>query len=226
MSTFKTQEVKRIVDVIYKAIIEQRLPAGTRLIEIKLAEALKANRNHIRSALQELQTRRVVLIETNKGACVASPSRAEASEVFEARRVLECALVLQAISKATSKDLADLRKLISQEIDAIEKGLRPDIVRLSGEFHLAIAQIANNSVMIGMLDHLIAASSLIVGLYEPTHDAACSSSDHLKLVDLMSNEDKEGAVAFLDEHLAAVEERLVYPEEEEQELDFTTLLAS
>ena len=150
MSTFKTQEVKRIVEVVYKAIIERRLPAGMRLIEVKLSEALKANRNHVRSALQELQNRDVVEIETNKGACVASPSRERAREVFEARRTIEHTLLLKAVENAVEKDFATLQQLIDDEEVAIESNSRPDMIRLSGEFHLEIGRIARNSVLTEM----------------------------------------------------------------------------
>lgn len=226
MPTFKVQEVRRIVNVIYKAIIEQRLPAGTRLIEIKLSEALKANRNHVRSALQELQSRGVVIIETNKGACVCSPSRDEAREVFEARRIIEAALIRKAVEQAGTRDFQLLEKLIEQENAAIARASRPDMVRLSGEFHLAIARVAGNSVLVDALERLVAASSLIIGLYEKTSDQACSSNDHQQLLDLMTTGDKDKAAGFMDEHLCTVESQLLEPEEDAKELDFAELLAS
>lgn len=224
MSTFKTQEVKRIVEVIYKAIIERRLPAGMRLIEIKLSEALKANRNHVRSALQELHNRGVVEIETNKGACVASPTREKAREVFEARRIIERALVARAIERATPKDYHTLAQLIDSERKAIENKSRPDIVRLSGEFHSTIARIAQNSVLFDALDRLIASSSLIIGLYEPSGVGQCSCDEHKKLVRLMEEGRAVEAEEFMEEHLSGIESRLLQPEDDEPEMDLARLL--
>ena len=224
MPTFKTQEVRRIVGVIYKAIIERRLPAGTRLIEIKLSEALKANRNHVRSALQELQNRGVVDIETNKGACVASPSREKAREVFEARRAIEGASMRQAVEYLSSDDIAELEKLIREEQVAVEKNSRPDMIRLSGEFHLEISRISGNTVLTEILDRLVASSSLIIGLYEAPN-SVCSNEEHIALLTLMRDNKSNEAVAFMERHLDEIEARLLHPEDEEQEVDFTKLLA-
>ena len=224
MSTFKTQEVKRIVEVVYKAIIERRLPAGMRLIEIKLSEALKANRNHVRSALQELQNRGVVEIETNKGACVARPNRERAREVFEARRTIECSLLLKAVENSTGKDCATLQQLIDDEEVAIASKSRPDMTRLSGDFHLEIGRIAKNSVLTEMLDRLVAASSLIIGLYEPTNGAHCSNAEHQQLLELIRSGDSDKACEFMDRHLEDIENRLLEPDDN-QEMELARLLS-
>lgn len=225
MSTFKTQEVKRIVEVVYKAIIERRLPTGMRLIEIKLSEALKANRNHVRSALQELQYRGVVEIEANKGACVASPSRDRAREVFEARRTIEHTLLSKAVGNATEKDYATLQQLIDDEEVAIANKSRPDMIRLSGEFHLEIGRIAKNSMLTEMLDRLVAASSLIIGLYEPTNSAHCSNGEHQHLLGLIRSGNADKACEFMDRHLEEIESRLLQPDEDNQEMELARLLS-
>ncbi|MGB2222048.1 MAG: GntR family transcriptional regulator, partial [Neptunomonas phycophila] len=54
MSTKAQAEIERIMTSISQAIVDHRLPPGTRLVESKLVEALQANRNHVRAALQRL----------------------------------------------------------------------------------------------------------------------------------------------------------------------------
>lgn len=224
MSTFKTCEVKRIVEVVYKAIVERRLPAGMRLVEVKLSDALKANRNHVRSALQELHNRGVVEIETNKGACVASPSREKAREVFAARRVIENAMLLKVIENATEQDLASLQQLVDDEDRAIKSGSRSDIIRFSGEFHLEMARIAGNSVLVEVLDRLMAISSLIIGLYEPTNRSQWFNNEHHQLLELIRAGDAVKASEFLNQHIEGIEGRLLQPEDN-QEIELARLLA-
>ncbi|MEP4548306.1 MAG: hypothetical protein ABJ000_19165 [Saccharospirillum sp.] len=43
------------------------------MVEAQLVDSLKANRNHIRSALQRLALRRIVSIQPNRGASIAQP---------------------------------------------------------------------------------------------------------------------------------------------------------
>ena len=145
--------------------------------------------------------------------------------MFEARRTIERTLLLKAVDNATEQDCQVLRQLIRDEEKAIEAQSRPDMIRLSGEFHLEIARIGKNTVLAGMLDRLIASSSLIVGLYEPTNSGQCSNSEHEQLLDLISSGDREGAVEFMDTHLQGIESRLLQPDEEEQEMDLARLLS-
>ena len=56
--TSKQAEVQRIIDALSKAIAQHRLRPGTRLVEAQIVDALKANRNHVQSALQRLALQR------------------------------------------------------------------------------------------------------------------------------------------------------------------------
>ncbi len=226
MPTFKAREVSRIVNTIYKAIIEQRLPAGTRLVETRLAETLNANRNHVRDALVELSYRNVVVIQTNKGACVAQPGKQEAREVFDARRIIETGLVRQAIDRIDSKGVRRLEKISAKEDEAIRKGSRPDMVRLSGEFHLEIARIADNDTLLKLLDELVARSSLIIGLYEAIADASCSADDHHELIRLIGERQHDAAAEFMGRHLDEIRNRLHLEEKPAKNLDLAEMLAA
>ena len=71
---------------IYDAIVEQRLPPGTKLGEETLCEIFGVSRTMIRRVLQRLASEHVVEARPHRGAFVARPSVEEAREVFEARR--------------------------------------------------------------------------------------------------------------------------------------------
>src|SRR5476649_2678113 len=92
-TTAKQLEVQRIAEILSKAIAQQRLRPGTRLVESQLVDALGANRNHVQVALQRLAMQRIVTIEPNRGAMVSQPTAKEAREVFIARRAIERAIV-------------------------------------------------------------------------------------------------------------------------------------
>src|SRR5471030_125064 len=87
-TTAKQLEVQRIAEILSKAIAQQRLRPGTRLVESQLVDALGANRNHVQVALQRLAMQRIVTIEPNRGAMVSQPTAKEAREVFIARRAI------------------------------------------------------------------------------------------------------------------------------------------
>ena len=74
---------EEIVERIFEAIIDQRLPPGTKLSEAALCEAFGVGRMRIRHSLLLLSSREVVDLLPNRGAFVASPSAEQAREVFE-----------------------------------------------------------------------------------------------------------------------------------------------
>src|SRR5215208_6073563 len=80
--------VERSVDVIFQrilgAILEHRLPPGTKLGEEKLAAVFGVSRTQVRQALARLTHDRIVTLIANRGAFVSSPTVDEAREVFEA----------------------------------------------------------------------------------------------------------------------------------------------
>ena len=132
MKTFKAQEVERISEAIYKAIMEQRLKAGTRLIETRLADIFSANRNHVRAAIEQLSLRKVVTIQTNRGAIVSNPDKDECKEIFDARCVVECGMIVKAAKKCGKKELQRLALIMEKEEQSRKNVDRYGLVRESG----------------------------------------------------------------------------------------------
>jgi DNA-binding GntR family transcriptional regulator len=226
LSTAKKKEIRRIVEAIGRAIVEQRLAPGTRLVELKLADALKANRNHIRDALQELSHQGLVSIVVNKGAMVACPSQQEAADVFVVRRVLEAEAMALAAARVKEADLAVLRNLIEEERQAVEEGRRSAAVKLAARFHIELARIADNQVLSEVLERLIARCSLIVSMYQKDSRAhECHCNEHGQLVDLLVAGDVDAAVLSMRRHLDNLESSLDLSQEEEEATDFVALFA-
>ena len=82
-----------IAENIRAAILEHRLAPGAKLTEAQLCEVFEVKRGTVRQALAQLAGERLVDLEPNRGAFVASPSLQEVHEVFEMRRIIEMAVV-------------------------------------------------------------------------------------------------------------------------------------
>jgi DNA-binding GntR family transcriptional regulator len=155
---------ERIVD----AVIDQRLLPGTKLVEDKLGQAFGVSRTRIRQVLIRLAHEQVVTLEPNKGATVAQPSVEDAREVFEARALIEGVLVQRFIERATQEDFDTLVECIEAEEEARREGDQAGALRLSGRFHLLIAEVAAHQTYARMLKKLISRTSLILMSYAPT----------------------------------------------------------
>lgn len=202
-----------IYQVIHSAIAEQRLPAGMRLVEDQLARLFCVSRARIRVVLQSLARNRMVTLQKNRGAFVTYPSVAEAREVFQARRVIESALVREAARIITTAGLARLREHLGRERAAFEANDRRSEIKLSGEFHLLLAELVGNATLSGYLNELIARTSLVIAVYEGTTANDCWLDEHRQIVDALAKGDGETAARLTENHLAEVEARLALTRE-------------
>jgi len=213
MSTKAQAEIERIMATISQAIVDHRLPPGTRLIESKLVEALVANRNHVRAALQRLAAEtKVVSILANRGAIVAQPSIKEARDIFETRTVLERAIVSLATRNLNARNKNRLLKQLEQEKLAIEAKDRQQMIRESGRFHALLAEIGGNTVLAELLDSLIKRTSLIIALYQGTPDVQCTLEEHQALAHAILAGDEASAMQLNDVHMHTIESHLLLSE--------------
>ena len=204
------QNADSIAKDIAAAIAEHRLPPGTRLREEALARVYDVSRTKVRAALLMLSKDRLIDIVPDKGAFVAKPSAEEARNVFAVRRALEAEMVRELIQKATPADYRRLKAHLVGEKAALQSNDPKTRTRLLGDFHIVLAEVAGNTVMLDIIKDLVARSSLIAMLYQSSHSAACSSQQHEKFLEAAISGDTDHAVRLMIEHLNEVEAGLQF----------------
>ena len=139
-----------IYERMVSAILDHQLPPGTKLVEDRLAAAFGVSRTRIRPVLVRLANEKVVTLTPNRGAAIAEPSEAEARDVFEVRRMIEPLLVERFIALATAVHIQSLKHCIRDEEAARKAGDMRRAIRLSGDFHLQIAEHAGHQTLGGI----------------------------------------------------------------------------
>jgi DNA-binding GntR family transcriptional regulator len=185
-----------------EAILSHRLVPGTKLPEDELAAIYSVSRTMVRSALQALAHDRLVTLEPNRGAFVAQPSKKEAREVFEARALIEPRVAALAAEIARPADVARLRRHLEEEDEAVRAGHDSVAIALSARFHVAIAAIADHSILTEFVTDLVSRSSLIVALYWRRRDTTCESRAHHALVEAIARHQPRNASELMTGHLA------------------------
>ena len=198
---------------IAEAIAAHKLPPGAKLGEEALGEIFGVSRTKIRQALFQLASDKLVTLIPGRGAFVTQPSVKEAREVFEARRMVEAAVLTGFIESATAKDIAALKHHLAEQHRASETGSTQARNHLLGDFHTVIARLAGNQVMAEIIEELVARTSLITLLYQNTRGAAESLGEHRSLMTAIEKRDAKRALNLLLEHLNDVEQGLVLREE-------------
>lgn len=212
------------------AILDHQLPPGTKLVEDKLAAAFGVSRTRVRPVLVRLASEQVVTLTPNRGATIAEPSVQEAREVFEARRLIEPRLVALFIASASAADMAQLRACIDDEEAARAAGEMRRAIRLSGDFHLHIAQAAGHQTLGRILRELVSRTSLILMTYSPSHareraDAtACGCREHRALLDSIRLRDAPEAARRMLDHLLRIESQLEFTPPPTEPPDLARLL--
>jgi DNA-binding GntR family transcriptional regulator len=210
---------------VHRAILERRLGPGTKLGEEALSDIYGVSRAQIRRVLVDLSHAKVVELRPNRGAYVAQPSVREARHVFEARRAIEVAMVERAVGRMTDVNLAKLQKIVDADRAALARGDSEAAIKLSGDFHLCLGEIAGNQVLSEILEELVSRSSLIIATHGNSRQSDCSAEEHGHLIEALQDGDTEKAVTAMTEHLNHIENLLnLTPDEPGKPTDLRSIL--
>lgn len=212
-----------IVERIVSAIVEHRLPPGIKLVEEKLGAAFGVSRTKIRQALTTLAKDGLVKLHPNRGAFVASPSVQEAMDLFATRRLLEPEVVRKVIERAGKPELRRLHAHLAAENEARARGDRRAIIKLSGEFHMLLAELAGNTYISKLMSELCPLTCLIIALYDAPQTPSCPENEHAAIVEAIETKDVERAVGMMLDHLAHVEGELQLSVRGKRDIDWDQL---
>jgi DNA-binding GntR family transcriptional regulator len=200
---------ERIYATIHEAVLDHRLPPGTKLGEVALADLFGATRAVIRKVLARLAHMRLVDLRPNRGAVVASPTIDETRDLFAARSAIESAIVETLARSPGREQVRGLRALLRTERDAYARGDTRGGLKRSVEFHRVLARMAGNGVLAEFLEQLVSRTPLVVLAHQGRPgDPSCANGEHSRVVDAIAAGDAERAVAEMREHLDGLLARL------------------
>lgn len=194
-----------IYEKIYAAILEHRLHPGTKLVEERLAEIFAVSRARIREVLARLAHEQIVELYPQRGAFVAKPTIEQALDVFEARRLIEPAVLRRLIETLTPEKLARLRGHQELELDARRRDDKRAVIRLSGEFHSLAAELAGNTALARSMRELTVLTCLMIFLYDAPTTTSCRADEHSQIIDAIAKRDTSRAERLMLEHLDHIE---------------------
>jgi DNA-binding GntR family transcriptional regulator len=201
----REKTVDEIYERIYVAILEHRLHPGTKLGEEKMADIFGVSRARIREVLARLAHEQIVELFPQRGAYVAKPTIEQARDVFEARRLIEPAVLRRLVDTLSPEKIQRLRQHVELEHDAQRRGDKRTVIRLSGEFHTLLAELAGNSALARSMRELCMLTCLTIFLYDAPTAQSCRDDEHQMIVDAVSKRDRARAEKIMLEHLDHIE---------------------
>jgi DNA-binding GntR family transcriptional regulator len=208
MPAAREHSVDEIAEKIAAAVLEHRLAPGTKLGEDRLATLFGTSRAKIREVLARLAHEQIVELVPQRGAFVAKPTIEQAHDVFEARRLIEPGVLRRLIKTVDDVKLQRLRRHLELEADARSRGDKRAIVRLSGEFHVLLAELAGNSALTRTMRELSALTCLTISLYDAPTATSCRADEHEEIVAAVKRGDARRAESLMLHHLEHIEQSL------------------
>jgi DNA-binding GntR family transcriptional regulator len=155
--------------------------------------------------LGRLAHEQVVELIPQRGAFVAKPSAEQTLDVFEARRLIEPAIVRRLIATLSADKVEQLRAHARLEDDARRRDDKRAIVRLSGRFHALLAELAGNGAYARTMRELSTLTCLAIVLYDAPTSTSCRADEHTLIIDAIERRDAKKAERLMLEHLEHIE---------------------
>ena len=194
---------------IFDAILEQRIHAASRFTEESLAQMFSARRSDIRGVLTQLSHQQIIILRTHHRPQVAAPDAEQTRQTLHARRLTEIMLARLACQQPRPQDLKRLRALINSERQCTARG---PAIRLSGEFHLQLAEMAGNAPLAHFLGTLVPLTSLAIAQFDTQAEGYCAWQEHEGILNAVECGDVAMVVTLMTRHLDHLEETLLNSE--------------
>lgn len=197
-----------MIKQLLHAIFEGKLPAGTRLMVMKLAERFGTSSTPVREALVELAGIGVVDFIHNRGVVVTPFGPNELREIYQLRRILETEAARTACGRIDRSVLESLRREMSGLLD--NDGAPGWLRRVSANdrrlHELIAAGCGSNRLAkeIRRYDTLVQTIREIIGENYPAQRQAIE--EHMAIVDALVVGDRERAADAMARHIQSAAE--------------------
>jgi DNA-binding GntR family transcriptional regulator len=216
--------VSIVIRALRRAIISQALVPGTKLPEDAVGESFGVSRTIARAAFTQLAAEGLIELKPNRGATVATPSLAEAHDIFAVRRGLE-RIVVETLARRFPE--AEKAALVAH-VEAEERAWADtgaESIHLAGGFHTLLAEATGNGLLARFVGEVVSRCSLILALYGRPHSSECAVTEHREIISALEAGDADKAIQVMDEHLVSVIGRALLDDKPHRPRDIREILS-
>lgn len=214
-----------VQEKLRNAIIEGYFKPGDRLVERPLCDQLGVSRTVIRETIRFLEAEGLVSILPNRGPIVAKMTPDEAQQIYNIRRMLECA----AVAGCATNLSPDLRTQLRTALDTLRSAYSAEpsatLLAATSGFYEAIFKGAGHSIAWEVVQRLNARISWLRLMTLSSSDRHGSGFGHMtRIHDAILSGDKTAAIQAVDTHLteaSAIAARLLDQDSSKDETNRT-----
>jgi DNA-binding GntR family transcriptional regulator len=213
-----------IFEILTGALLAGRLAPGLHLGEQQLAALFGVTRERVRKVLHRLGHNRLADLQPNRGIFVAAPGLHEARQVYQARRILEVGVVFHLAGTISDLQIAELVRHLELEQAANDAYDHAEAVRLSGLFHIRLAEMVGNDLILSWMQELVSRTAMLVAYHE-SGSPQCGCDEHHSILSAIRARDSAKSGREMQLHLSLVETRLQEPPVRPATTDLETILS-
>lgn len=143
-----------VFERLRQAIVDGKLPPGSRIVESQLASASGISRTPVREAIHKLDRAGFLKKLPQGGFSVLSLTREEIEEVFGIRSVLESYAARLAALKHHSEELKPLYDKLKEYRSCLRKGELEALNKINTDFHDQLYALSRSPKLIEMIGDL------------------------------------------------------------------------
>ncbi len=151
---------------IIHQIVENQIRPGDTILETEMAETLNVSRTPVRSAIARLINEGLLEKKRKKGCIIPIPEPDDAKQVFQAREFLESKVAGLSALNRSEADLAQLRKILKKEINALNNKDKEEYYLANENFHFTLIQSAKNKYFERYCKHLFRKTSVYIFYFD------------------------------------------------------------
>ena len=221
----RTSAAEEAFKILHEWIISGKSKPGEKLpSQDKLAKQFNVSRNTIREAIYKLTVMGLLTTKQGVGTIVniCSPASYMASlsdhlllhpttvrEFIEARVIVEQATVGLAVLKGSPEDLEILSVIIAEQAEAFKNNDPEFFVQLDTKFHLELARMSGNSVLLKFLETVRELlHSFIAEVSHLPGGIESAINYHREILEAMRSRDSKKAEDKIVQHLYDVTRRI------------------
>jgi len=189
---------RRVYEVLKEQMITAEILPGEKISLRSLADKLGVSLSPVREALLQLESERIVVIESNKSIHVNNLTQDEMEEVLKLRIMLETLAAERACDSRPDSLLPEIAGMLTKMRDSMDEPIV--YLRLNQKFHFTIYRQANSPILFDIISNLWMRIGPYIFLHARVRkDVSFAMKHHQAIYDALAARDKSGISKAIEE---------------------------
>jgi DNA-binding GntR family transcriptional regulator len=198
----ETDLVGQVARLLTEAIVQGRMPPGSKLVEAGIARELGVSRAPVREAARLLESQGLLVASPRRGFFVRQFAADDIDQIYDLRLCVERHAGVLAARNLTPESRDALRKQIDVLHQTADLDDQARQVEEDYRFHRLICEIAGNRRLLRLFDDLASELRMVIGLigrvYDDPHEIART---HEPVLAAIEQGYPERIIANIDYHI-------------------------